>query len=480
MILEKALSVLNSSSVNVELSSLLQKLESKTIEEILKIGDNDEMWQVDSDIRMLCSITAGMDYKDVAGLIITEQNYLKRGIENGDVKLILIFLCVNCYLQIDIRSLLTELEYSEDSKQLTSDRIGKVLQGIEFEITALADAPYHEIEMIRGFQQGIKENNIKNTYQFVESVERGRLGFHFNFLLEHLVSFLHQLDYPRFLKHISEVKNLQKLIFYLQSFEMEQLLCLSNAPLLTGKWLNFELIRQIVRRAQKDEFEEIECIAIKKTLAKIDADDFDFFKQTIQWFHRSKLFNAALGELLISFADYKIQEILSDCFAIDQYYNNYEARKKMLERFESNAPERQVNVFLEAIYNKWHSYFNGLFVSEDFFLNDVLLTDFCDFIALYYIRIASEVDVIDQMYEAIVRLTCIDTQWFVSSVKQSATFHLFYSKLYILSFAYKERQLKDARIAALFFKIKCDGILLHRYFKEEKMKSLRVIDENLS
>ena len=484
--IDKALSTLNNSSVNDELNSLLQKLESKTIDEILKMEENDEIRRIDNEIREIITRALHLSVKTedgkvqkIAELIFTEQSYLKRGIESVDVKLILIFLCVNCYLQIDIKSILTKPELSEESTQLISEKITEFLQKINIDVHALPDAPYHEIEMMKKFQQGTIDNDIKNTYQFIESIERGGRGFHFNFLLEHLIFFLYQLNYFSFLKHISKIENPQNFIFHLQSFKIESLLRFADAPSLTNKWLNFELIRQIIEKEQKGIFEENEYAAIKNALEKIDSVDSDFFKQTIQYFHRSKLFNAALGELLISFSDSKIQEILSDCFVIDRYNNNYEFRKQILERFENNASKQQMNILLKTIYEKWHSYFNSLLNSDDFYLNDVLLTDFCDFIVLYYIRITPEKEIINQMSDIINQLIWIDSQWFVSESKQLTTFHLLYSKLYLLSFAYKEKHLKDTCITTIFSKMKCDNVLLNRYFRDNEFKSLAIIEENL-
>lgn len=481
IILEKALSIFNNSSVNEELSALLKKLESKTIEEVLKVEEDEEVWRIDNDIRkvvtdvLYSAKTENEKTQGISDLIFTEQNYLKRGLENANVKLILIFLSVNCYLKIDIKRLLSK----SCSIESISSEILKILQNINVEVQALPDAPYYEIKMMKNFQQGILDGNINNAYQFVEVIEKGGRGFHFNFLLEHLISFLYQLNYSCFLEHISKIDNLQKFIFYLQGFKIEQLIRLSNEPSLTNKWLNFELIRQITEKEQKDKFEENECIALKNILTKINISDFDFLKQTIQYFRRSKLFNAALADLFILLSGSKTQDILSECFVIDQYTFNYESRKELFERFKNNASELQTKEFITIIYEKWQSYFNRLLNSEDFYLNDVLLTDFCDFIALYYISFATEEDVITQMTAVLKDLIYIDSQWFASKSKQLTTFLLFYSKLYLLSFAYKEKHLNNTCIITLFSKMKSDNMLSCRYLNDKIMKSLSIIEENL-
>lgn len=480
MKLEKAWSMLPNSSINEGLNALLQKMESKTVEEIIRTEENDELRRIDCDIRKLCVSTTNQESEEIAELIFTGQSYLKRGIQDADLKSILIFLSVNSYLKLGIKKLLTEDELLDHSTQLLCDAITKLLQQINPDVKPLPDAPYYEIEMMKSFQQGISDNDINNTYQFVEAYERGGCGFHFNFLLEHLISFLYELNYSCFLSYISKIDNPINIIFNLQSFNIERLIRLSNESLLINTWLNFELIRQIIEKEQKDGFEEVECIAIKNILLKISDADFNFLKQCIQYFHRSKLFNAALGESLVILSKANLQEILSDCFVINKGTSQYEARKELLEHFRENASNHQMDVLLETVYNKWDSYFNGLFNSDDFYLNDVLFTDFCDFVALYFIQIAHEVDITGQIPEILKQLIWIDSEWFPTESKQITIFYLLYSKLYLLSFAYREKQLRDAHITALFSRMQQDKILLSRYFKGDKMKSLHIMDENLN
>jgi hypothetical protein len=114
-IIAQALSIFKNSSVSEELEIVLQKLESKSIEEILNAEKIKEILQIDDNIRSIVTnvLYQSTNLEECAKVIFTEYNYLKQGIENADLKFILIFLSVNCYLHIDINNLLSDEELSE-------------------------------------------------------------------------------------------------------------------------------------------------------------------------------------------------------------------------------------------------------------------------------------------------------------------------------------------------------------------------------
>jgi hypothetical protein len=298
---------------------------------------------------------------------------------------------------------------------LITDEISKRLQQVKVaDIRTLPDVLYYEKEMMNKFQEGIINDNINDVYDFISAIERVKGELHSNFLLKHLTILLYQLNCPCFLPTISKLNNPLLFVFYLQSFKIGQLLCISEEKSLTNKWLNFELIRQIIKKEQKDNFEENECTTVKNILERIYISDFNFLKQTIQYFQGSKLFNVSLGELLVTFSDSQIKEILSDCFVINKYDSNYELRKSLLERLRKKSSKQQMKFILTSIYEKWHSFFNVSLDSDDFYLNNLLQTDFCDFVASYYIKVATEEYIITQMLATIKQLKWIESEWFIS------------------------------------------------------------------
>jgi len=94
-------------SIYKELDVIISELGRFSIDEILE-QKNQEISIIDRDIRN--SVNDALYYqeskeeniKKVANLIYTVRLCLEKGILNADVKSILIFLSINCYLQINI------------------------------------------------------------------------------------------------------------------------------------------------------------------------------------------------------------------------------------------------------------------------------------------------------------------------------------------------------------------------------------------
>lgn len=483
IILTESLRLSHTSSLHAGLNSLLQKLEANKIDDFLNGEKSEEIRKIHHELYevLVNAIHYNHDKaEEIAQLIFTQKQYLYKGISNGDVKSILIFLSVNSYLQIEIERMISENDLAEPITKPLSENILKLLQNVKIETHALPNAPYHEMKSIQESKDGFAANDIKRTYQLIESIERGGRGFHFNFLLENLISFFNKINFPYFIKAISAIGNPQTFVFYLQSFKLEKLNELANEASLKNKWLNFELIRQIAEKNRDENFEKADCVAIKNCLTKIEKEDFDFFKQTIQYFNSSIIFNVSLGELVASFLDEKIIETV-DCFTIDKYSFHQKARNCFLESFTANCSDHAQETLLNRIYVRWNSFLNILFSDVDFYQNELLITDFADFVLQYYTILVTEEEILRQLNVYMGKIKYIDSDWSISESQHMTKFHLYHSKLYLLSYAYRNKKLNDAQTLQTFSELKQNIIQFQRYFKHhEKTNQLEVMDDNFN
>ena len=207
IILSQALQSSNSASIYEGLSVILKKLEDKTPIDFFDFEKRKEIRDIDIEIRELINKDIYLNKGDenqkievVAQIISTIKNYLQKGISNADVRSILIFLCVNCCLQVEIENLLSEEELDESNTIEVSEKIVKNLTRLKMSTKLFPNAPYHEKEMMDESLEGFANSDIAKTYQMIEAIERGGQGFHFNFLLEHLLSFLFHINFNYFIK----------------------------------------------------------------------------------------------------------------------------------------------------------------------------------------------------------------------------------------------------------------------------------------
>lgn len=485
MILTQALAKSNSSSIHIELDNLIKKLESKTLEKILSAGEDEEIWSIDNKIRDIVTQTIHFNQKsvddkieNVAQIIFSAKEYLRKGVSKGDVKSVLIFLRVNCYLQIKLEKLLSTIELESGYTKAVSEKIIQILKSIKLSTQALPNAPYWEKEIISESQEGFSENDISKTYRFIESVEHGGIGFHFNSLLESLLSFLFHLDYTYFLNSLSHLQSPTDFVFYFQSFKKEDLIKIANESSLSNKWLNFELIRQIIEKEHKETIDESEIEAVKNILDRIKLNDFNFLKQTAIYFHRSRLFNASLGVFLVSVNNAEMEEIISD-FSIDKYAFHIKTRDELLNHYAKLVSEEQRDLFLELIFNKWKRYFDNILTTEDFYQNSILLTDFANFVVHYHTRKTGDNDLVSSMETLIQKIKFIDSEWSTSNSQELTKFHLYHSELYLLTYAYKYKKLNNPQMLTNYESIINDKVQRSRYVSDETQQLFKIGRKNI-
>jgi len=485
VILTQALAVSNASSIHLELDNLLKKLERKQLEEILNGEKDEEICSIDNDIRDIVTQIIHFNQKseddkieEVAQIIFSANEYLSKGVSNGDVKAILIFLSVNCYLHIELEKLLSVGEMESGYTKMVSEKIIHILKSIKLSTQALPNAPYWEKEIMSECQKGFSENDISKTYRFIESVEHGGRGFHFNFLLESLLSFLFHLNYTYFLDALSHLHSPTDFVFYFQNFKKQDLLKIANESSLSNKWLNFELIRLIIKKENKDTIDESEIEAIKNILDRIKLNDFNFLKQIAIYFHRSRLFNASLGVFLVSVNNAEMKEIIS-CFSIDKYNYHIKTRDELLNYYAKTVSEEQLDLFLELIFNKWKHYFDNIFTTEDFYQSSILLTDFEKFIVRYHTRKTADNDLISSMENLIGKIKFIDSEWSTSRSQQLTKFHLYHSELYLLTYAYKNKKLNIPQILTNYEGIINDKVQRSRYVSDETEQLFEIGKKNI-
>lgn len=467
------------------LDIILKKLEDKSLQIILDGEINEEIGVIDNEIRELIhhnifynNAADNVKIDTIARIIASAKEYLQKGLLNADIKSILIFFHAICYLNSGIEKFLHE-EIKESDANALSEKILAHLSNLKLVLQVPSDAPYHEKEMMRKHLDGIANNDIEETYQMIKGIENGR-GFHFNFLYDHLILFLCHINFNYFIKALTRLEHPTEMVFYLQEFKQQDVLKIAMAFSLSNNWLNFEVIRQIIEKTNKDIVEEEETQAIKTVLERIKNNDFSFLKKTAAYFHNNTLFNAAFGEFLTFCSNEQIEECISECFKIDRYHSYQTARDSMRQHYTKIASVEQVNFLDTLVFTKWRIYFATLFKSKEFYLNGLLLTDFVNFIILYHTRLTDEQDLIVQMKSLVEKIKFIDAEWTLSKSSQITLFHLYHSELFLLTYAYRYKNLNNTVLLKAYNEITCNLIQCSRYISKETENHFKAARQNIN
>ena len=243
---------------------------------------------------------------------------------------------------------------------------------------------------------------------------------------------------------------------------------------MSNKWINFEIVRQLVEKENKKPLisnEEIRII--NNVLIRINNSNFDFFKQSIKYFSRSKLYNSALGITLAKIEDDKVEEIIYECLVFDKYSNNLENRDFLKEQFSNYANDEKAKTFFTSIFSQCERFLKELYQDEKFYLNNILLTDYANYILHYYVSYVDEELIVNKLKNLLNNIIFIDSEWAISESQQMTKFNLYNSEIHILTYAYKNKNLNIQEIAILYNEILNNKILLKRYASKETIEFLK-------
>lgn len=455
----------DSASVHTELMCILQKLDNVAIEDFFNEQEDDAIWTVNNEIRSLISknidsaqINDSEALNSISQIIATTAQYLRKGILETDIKAVLIFLNLNAYLRINTGNYLIIKNLHKNNIKLLAEKITQTLKEFNFSAEVLADAPLWEREVFDDFQNGFSESNISKAYRFITCVER--TGFCPNFFTENLILFLHKIHFQSFVNTLSLLQNPIECTYYLQLFNKETLLKIANESNLTNKWLNFELIRQIIEK-ESIQIIDSEVIIVKNILERIGRNDFNFLRQIAVYFRRNRLVNAALGTLLSSYENAKIEAITTD-FSVNQHNSNTKARNEFLCYFERFATAEQFTFLLERIFEKWKHCVEDI-LAENKFQNTILFTNFSSYIIKYHTLKTKNEELLSLMKSLMNKIENLDSEWFSSSCNQLTKFYIYHSELHLLTFVYKNKNLNDIETANKYNKLISNNIQLLRY-----------------
>ena len=442
-------------TLHQELLLLLKPLENKPIEDLLDIGRDESLEEIDRKIHMVFDqarhkAQQNSDMADFVQIINVAKKCLCDGVRQADIRSVLISIWLNCYLNIKTTDLIGVSDVMAIEK--VCGVITTILSKISIGISTSSDAPFHEKEMLKKAEEGFANNNIDDVYSFVTALERSSRGPLYKPMLLRLIKLLHDLDFDVFIKHLTTLNSIFPIVFYLQwMYSSVEFLRIANEPSLTNKWLNFELIRQLVAKDDLKAMQDEGVTAICNALSRIKETDFEFFKQAIKYFHRSRplnieIFDTALGKFLSSCNSTEMSLIVEEAFEINRYESNIKSRDALMASYHKNSDATVYIQFLQAIFNLWRRFWGEICRDKEFYATELIYTDYANFVVEYHSLTAPDNDLVGMIKALLDKIRYIDAEWGNSKSNQQTKFYLYLTELLLLSYAYRNKGIMDVEI----------------------------------
>jgi hypothetical protein len=413
----------------------------------------------------------------LAPVIVTIYPYLKRGIEETRLQPLLIFLMVNALLQIPIPDLVNSEEIPDPKKTALSAAINAAYKNGIGDFTPEISGSRHTANLVREYLEGVAEMNVDKVYQFVDRYQQSNRP-PLNYLVSNLVAFLYQFDPPAAVRLLQAAPQPMAYATYLFFFPKHVLSIMAKDCTITEKWLLLEIIRQLALPKNRQS-EDADISPFTSAVRQIAQIDFGYFKQTARHFHQDKIICAGVGAFLPNTSNPQISEVLTECYPATANNSDLLARNAMANAFAERASENQLKHFLTIISQMWLAFMDEAVESGNTYSQGILLTDYAELVPSYYIRVAPQSDLEDIMYQTIRKAKWIDSHWARTQAQQSNSFRSMQSILYLLSFAYKEKQMRNISLEADYIALLRHPIQLSRFATDDLKAKFSKAIENM-
>lgn len=480
---------INDTYIILELRPILKNLEEKTIIQFFdeSLKEINDIFEIIFKIR---SYNNSNEISKINYIINLEFKYLKQSICQNNIKFLFIFFILNDMIKIRFEDFhnfidlttdeITKLQkliysflknsYFFQSKQhaldnmkicsnFTSTVIKRWLESYYFKTKAKHSIKFSEktiLEMV----------NNKILYSEIKWSEFNRYQYN---LIHTLKWTLINLNFMEFVQLINNEHDIKEIIILLDKLDITEIYRISNEKL-TNKWAVFELLHIICLNSNENYIELIE-----KLQRELYHQDIDFFINAKNHFLDNDLFNKAYINLL-----FKLDETEMKKLWLSFEFNNFTniPKKNLYSNLIKNPDKFKLDVIMELTFKKYNKYIEQNKENNEH--ANFFITDYYPFICYYYCHLVSEEKIIGELNSTLHDIKYLDSSWFLSKTKMKKENYAKLTKLYFLSFAYTNNNLKNDYISQVVDEIFENTTYCKRFLESNDKKYISKIKQNIS
>lgn len=292
-----------------------------------------------------------------------------------------------------------------------------------------------EVEAQKRYIDGLKNNNIKDIYSFVDAFERG-CGNLQNSFIDFTIFMLAKTSFEDLIKILDNKNDTIGMIYLLNNLSIEeelQIAVKSNNIL-----LKFEVLREVVYFQKKITISTDENNLIQNIIVAFSKDKNiweQFLSFYLEYPSRAPLLFSSFGKVFSKLEKIKIDDFINH-IKLDQHLN--QENKESFKIFFYNIDNDKVKeTLLLEILDKWMNYVDNYTKN----LLSIILTDIFDVIVIVINDFIAKDDIIIRIENSINNLNEIGNIWFNDEFEQRTYFYKEMSKLFLYSFAIKKHKL---------------------------------------
>ena len=474
--------------INGELFDLFESLHSLSFEELiyfedpLNIGNKKcraVIHQIDRSITFLYDKNIKIT-NEVISIIKTNVALFKKALSKIDLKYFIFFSYLNSCLKLDVNYLIRKFNYEFNIENM-KEKITKFFNCIHVfsKPNILSNEKNLGTHLNNISFKSLKKDDVMNASLISLNVgEDSNIFHHFKVsgpkLITSLITHIKIIDHGFFLDMMYDLDNLIMVLLFCKELSLSEI---TECYYEYGA-INIDLLFVFLKKTlDYAEMGDSHLVFIKDLLFDFLKFDDELFKKILNLFKHKESLNMAIG-LLFSQVTQEESELIIDEFnlnfgASDSLIN---LREKMLINIDSKS--ENFNKVLKLVYDNWNSYLNSL-LDDGEQGSGLLVSDFNSFILEYYNRFYDKKMLIEDMKFNFHQIELINSTWSSNLTNYKNRIHVYYTRLYVLSFAYNDKCIQCSEIFDCYKKFMENRYLIEVLLCDDAKDSLNEFKMNI-
>lgn len=462
---------------NKETDSIIEELSKFSMEDFIYleyVGNNEYLKIRDLFESLTHEIYLELKKDDLEKKVAIVKSLIKvfqKGVGEIDSCSFLIFLHANCQVNLSIDDLLLNLDLKNEFSRVIIE-LSKIVENIKLDVVDTALSLY--FDKLNALN---KEKSLLKVLNQIDFDKYSPLIKNNPFILPNhfygMIDALHKYGFGLLENILLSTDNIFTLIFIIKCMSLTEIDSFFIHKDIGEKTLVSFLMKFLMEdnKNKTDYSNSIVDMCIR--LYNLNKNLFNEFMD-IFWY--DEFFNEILGLMLCDLPKKDIKFLINN-FPFSNNMNMIKVRTKMLDNCSGCE---NIEYILELIHEKWKFYIFDSFNEKERLFN-ILITDFCNFITLFYFNKYDNEKLLISMKELFIKLKNLDNEWSYNLIQHRNKFFVYYSKLFIFSVIYKEfNMLVNDEIKEFYSYFYYEFVVYKKFLDDNNENFLKQFEENLS
>ncbi len=385
------------------------------------------------------------DVKEAAKFLVKSRSMFWDALAMRDAKQLLIALIIFRRFELDYTLLFDSSQLDQEQRSWLVGCLMKLLSlktSVDVEVNA--NVPEYEKKLLQSYQVGFENLDIRRVYEFIEALERSNI-FYSHYLSDEARKVLYYVDVDQFDWQLQQKTELLEIIAFLKNLSFGAKLFLLNKKRNFNEWTLFETVRQLLQKKNSNSWDQENIEILSTGIERVYEKNSVFFSDMNSYFLGNIVYNSALGKVLATIELKHFKEFINRIeFSKYKDVNKLRAFCELLSCLDKYDSDTRTILFCRSIYKKWEIFLQSKYGNGEYLFKPTVTDYFCVLLGHLQIKLDTRRKAVRAVGKIVQSLEEIQSRWFKNAIERTSFYFVQLSKLYLLSFLWREQDFEFA------------------------------------